>query len=59
MTTAIGAWISLPGSPVASTMGMSASAAVSAVIRMGMSRSTLPRTTASSIVTASVARRWR
>ena len=47
MTAAIGAWISLPGSPVASTIGMSASAAVSAVIRMGTSRSRLPWTTAS------------
>lgn len=42
-TTAMGAWISLPGSPAASTMGTSARPAVIAVIRMGTSRFRLPK----------------
>lgn len=46
MTCAIGLWISLPGSPPASTRGISASPAVIAVISTGASRSREPWTTA-------------
>ena len=46
MTMAIGAWISLPGSPAESAIGTSARPAASAVIRIGTSRSLAPRTTA-------------
>src|SRR5918993_1209962 len=47
ITIAIGVCSSLPGSPPPNANGTSASPAVSAVIRMGESRSSDPRTTAS------------
>lgn len=46
MTTAMGAWISLPGSPLASASGKSPSPEASAVIRIGASRSDAPWMTA-------------
>ena len=46
MTTAMGAWISLPAWPCASASGMRPSPVASAVMRMGESRSIAPRNTA-------------
>ncbi len=58
MTCAIGLWISLPGAPEASTSGISAKPAVSAVIRIGSMRSCEPRRTASGSDRPAFSRRW-
>ena len=47
ITMAIGVWISLPAFPPPNASGISASPAAIAVIRIGMSRSRAPRSTAS------------
>ena len=46
MTIAIGAWISLPGSPADNAIGTNANPAARAVIRIGTRRSVAPRITA-------------
>src|SRR5258705_547426 len=60
ITMAIGVWISLPDLPAPSASGMSASPAAIAVMRIGMSRSRAPRSTASrkSVIPSSAIRCW-
>ena len=61
MTSARGAWISLPGWPAASATGRRARPVERAVIRTGTTRSTAPRTTAAgtSLPRRSCSRRMR